>query len=138
MMNDIFVPLFGMMLLTMGVWVLMYIRRLGFLQQQGIDPQELVTPENITRLVPESINAPSNNLKILFELPVLFYGLCLYLYQTTQVDALYVWMAYGFLGLRVIHSVIHCTYNKVMHRFIVYMLSSIVLWVMLVRAAINL
>ena len=137
-MNTIFVPFCGMMLLTMGVWILMYIRRLHFLQQQGIDPQALVTPEAITRLMPESINAASNNLKNLFELPVLFYGLCIYLGQTAQVDALYLWMAWGFLGLRVIHSVIHCTYNKVMHRFAAYMLSSVLLWALLVRAVLTL
>ncbi len=134
-MNNIAVPFFGMMLLTMAVWVFMYIRRLGFVHAQGIDPQELVTPENITRLMPESVNAASNNLKNLVELPVLFYGLCLYLHQSTLIDGGYLWMAYGFLFLRIIHSVIHCTYNRVAHRFGVYLLSCFLLWAMIVRAA---
>jgi hypothetical protein len=132
------VPFLSMMLLTLAVWVLMYIHRLSFLNRQGLDAQEFVTPEKITGLVSDAANATSNNFKNLFELPVLFYALCIYLEMTQQVDGLYVGLAYGFVGLRVLHSIIHCSYNLVMHRFTCYLLSSLVLWAMLVKAVTSL
>ncbi len=132
------VPFLSMMLLTLAVWVLMYIHRLSFLKRQGLDAQEFVTPEKITGLVSDAANATSNNFKNLFELPVLFYALCIYLEMTQQVDGLYLGLAYGFAGLRVLHSIIHCSYNLVMHRFTCYLLSSLVLWAMLVKAVISL
>jgi hypothetical protein len=132
------VPFLSMMLLTLAVWVLMYIHRLSFLKRQGLDAQEFVTPEKITGLVSDAANATSNNFKNLFELPVLFYALCIYLEMTQQVDGLYVGLAYGFVGLRVLHSIIHCSYNLVMHRFTCYLLSSLVLWAMLVKAVTSL
>ncbi|BFM15322.1 hypothetical protein R50073_15050 [Maricurvus nonylphenolicus] len=136
-MTSLMQPFFGMMLLTLLVWGLMYVRRLSFLQRQGLDPQEFVTPEKITGLVPESTNAASNNLKNLFEMPVIFYALCLYLESNQLVDNTYVMLAYGFLIFRVLHSVIHCTYNRVMHRFSCYLISSVLLWAMLIRIVFN-
>ena len=45
--------------------------------------------------------------------------------------------AWGYTGLRIVHSTIHCTSNVVMHRFYAYALSSLVLGIMIVRAAIE-
>ncbi len=132
-MMSLMQPFFGMMLLTLLVWVLMYVRRLSFLQREGLDAQAFVTPEKITALVPDNTNATSNNLKNLFEMPVIFYALCLYLESHQLVDGIYVMLAYGFLIFRVFHSAIHCTYNRVMHRFGCYLLSSVLLWGMLLR-----
>ena len=135
---DIFVPFAGMMVLTLIVWSFMYIKRLSYLTKNAIDAQLVATPEMLNELLPASVNNPSNNLKNLFELPVLFYALCLMLFVTHSVDQLHLYCAHGYLLLRAAHSVIQCTFNKVMLRFIVYALSSILLWVMVVRAALPL
>lgn len=86
-------------------------------------------------MLPEAVNYPSNNLKNLFELPVLFYALCLYLAAVAQVDSLYVYGAYGYLALRVVHSAVHCTVNLVLLRFGLYVTSSLILWLMIGHAA---
>jgi hypothetical protein len=65
---------------------------------------------------------------------VLFYATCLYLYVTQQVDNLYLVLASCFLVFRIIHSVIHCSYNQVMHRFYAYLLASLMLGVIVMRA----
>ena len=67
-------PLVAMMVLTFVVWVFMYARRLGYMVRHGIDAQEVNTPQKMALRLPESVEAPSNNLKNLFELPVLFYA----------------------------------------------------------------
>jgi hypothetical protein len=133
--SAILVPFIGMMLLTLLVWVYMYVRRLGYLFSHGIDAQSVATPEKAARIIPEEVNNASNNLKNLFELPVLFYALCLYLFITGQVDAWYLACAWAFLFFRAIHSVIQCTINRVLPRFLVYALASLALWIMVIRSA---
>jgi len=135
--EEIFAPFFGMLLLTFVVWVVMYVRRLHFLKTNSIDAQRLTTPERGAQIIPEVINYPAYNLKNLFELPVIFYALCLFLYTTGNVDWIYVAGAWTFFGFRVIHSLVHCTRNIVMLRFLAYMVAAIVLWSMVLRAAVG-
>jgi hypothetical protein len=133
--TDIFGPFIGMLLLTFVVWVLMYVRRINFLTKNNIHAQRLATPERGAEIIPEEVSYSSNNLKNLFELPVIFYALCLYLYVAGQVDAIYLIAAWTFFCFRVVHSLIQCTVNIVMLRFAAYMISSIALWFMLLRVA---
>lgn len=132
--NQIFGPFLAMMLLTAIVWVVLYTRRLNYIFSQRIDSQQLTIPEKGAALIPEEVNWPSYNFRNLFELPVLFYALCLYLFVTGSVDEIFVGSAWAYVGLRTLHSLIHCTANIVKLRFIAYMLSSIVLWFMFIRA----
>jgi hypothetical protein len=133
--TEIFNPFIGMLLLTFVVWFFMYVRRIAFMKKNNIAAQRLTTPERGAKIIPEEVSYPSNNLKNLFELPVIFYALCLYLYATGQVDDIYLVAAWVFFGMRVVHSLIQCTVNIVMLRFIVYACSSIALWFMLLRVA---
>ena len=133
--NQIFGPFLAMMLLTGIVWVVLYTRRLSYIFSQRIESQQLTTPEKGAALIPEEVNWPSYNFRNLFELPVLFYVLCLYLFVTGSVDTLFITCAWAYVALRAAHSLIHCTSNIVKRRFIAYMLSSIVLWFMFIRAA---
>jgi hypothetical protein len=134
----IFIPFLGLMLLTLVVWLYMYYQRLAFLRRRNIDPQSVATDRQVLDMnIPDRVMTPSENLVNLFELPVLFYAACLYLYVTQQVDTIYLTLAYGYLGLRIVHSVIHCSYNRVVHRFLTYIASSILLWVLIIRAFIG-
>ena len=128
----IFIPFFGLMALTISVWAYMYYLRLSYLMRNKVNPQDISTTNELLEIIPEKVNLPAENLSNLFELPIIFYAACMYLYVTSSVDATYLFFAYLFLVLRVIHSVIHCTYNKVMHRFVSYLGSSIVLWIIVI------
>src|ERR671910_3516338 len=83
----IFGPFFATMLLTLLVWVYMYIRRISFITKNNISPKDLAVPGALAQLSPAAVSNPSDNLKNLFEIPVLFYALALYLFVTYQVDA---------------------------------------------------
>ena len=126
-------PMLALMVLTLLVWIYMYIRRLTYIFGNHLEAQSLSTPEAISAALPESVNRPSNNLKNLFELPVIFYALCLLLMQLNLEDALFVGLAWTYVAVRALHSVVHCTVNWVLLRFYIYALSSVVLWVMLLR-----
>jgi hypothetical protein len=132
----IFAPFFAMMFLTLVVWVYMYIRRLRFIRRNKINAQDLAVPGALAQLSPADVSNPSDNLKNLFEIPVLFYVLVLYLYVTKQVDALYVTSAWVFVAFRVLHSAVHCTINIVILRFALYVFSTLTIWFIAVRAAV--
>ena len=131
----IFGPFFATMLLTLLVWVYMYIRRISFITKNNINPKDLTVPGALGQLSPAAVSNPSDNLKNLFEIPVLFYALALYLFVTNQVDAAYVSAAWIFVAFRALHSAVHCTFNLVMLRFYLYLFSTLAVWFIAVRAA---
>src|SRR6185369_7407313 len=79
-------PFLATMMLTLVVWVFMYVRRLRFIFSRGLDPRQM-TPLELGRLSPPQVSPPSDNLKNLLELPTVFYAVVLYIYVTHQVDA---------------------------------------------------
>ena len=132
----IFAPMLTMFVLTFVVWVYMYAKRIPFITQQDLGPDDL-TPARLEALSPPAVSNPSDNLKNLFEMPVLFYAVCLYLHVTGQVDGVYLWAAWLFAALRIAHSAVHCTINIVIVRFWIYFAASAALWFMIFRAALN-
>ena len=76
------------------------------------------------------ISGPSDNFKNLFETPLLFYiaitvALVLFI-QNPLLDSL----AWAYVMLRVVHSLVHVSYNHVVHRFMAHFFSTLVLWAM--------
>lgn len=134
--SAIFAPFLATMFLTLIVWFYMYSRRIPMIQKARINPNNL-TPAELARISPPGVSNPSDNLKNLFELPTLFYGLALYLFVTGKVDQIYLIAAWLFAAFRVLHSVVHCTINIVLLRFWLYCISALALWFMLVRAALG-
>ena len=129
----ILAPFLALMALTAIVWIYMYARRLTYIKTHRIPPQELTTPDKAAALLPESVALPAHNLRNLLELPVIFYALCLFLFVTAWADSVHVVSAWLFVALRAVHSVIHCTVNIVMLRFLSYFAAALVLWLMLAR-----
>jgi hypothetical protein len=130
----IFAPFLTTMLLTLIVWFYMYSKRIPLIQESKVDPNTLTAAE-LARISPPAVSNPSDNLKNLFELPTLFYGLALYLFVTGRVDQTYLIAARVFAGFRILHSAVHCTINIVMLRFWLYCISALALWFILLRAA---
>jgi hypothetical protein len=134
--NAIFGPFFVMMGLTFLVWLFMYVKRIRFLGSLELEPNEL-TPAKLTEISPPAVANPSDNLKNLFEMPVLFYAMALYLFVVGQVDSVHLIAAWVFVTFRAAHSAVHCTVNVVMLRFGLYALSSAALWFMVLRTVLE-
>ena len=135
--SAIFAPFFAMMFHTLVVWVYMYARRIPFINSLKLKPEDLAKPGELARLSPPAVSNPSDNLKNLFEIPVLFYALALFLFVTNRVDALYLAAAWVFVAFRAAHSLVHCTFNHVLLRFSLYLVATVAVWFMLVRAALD-
>ena len=143
--ENIFGPFLAMQLLTIGVWFFLFSKRMPFLigyveKHKGeMTMDDIGDPTSrhfIGKITPDAIRNPSDNLKNLFEVPILFYGMVFYLYTTEKVDIAYLRAAWIFVVLRCIHSVIHSTFNNVTYRFQAYALSCFALFYMVARASI--
>jgi hypothetical protein len=132
--NTIFRPFFAMLVLTFLVWVYMYVRRIRFLTANKVDSADLAIPGRLAQISPPNVANPSDNLKNLFEIPVLFYALVFYLYVMNQVDSVYVTAAWVFVAFRTLHSIVHCTFNVVLLRFSLYLVATGSVWFIACRA----
>ena len=131
--TSILAPLLAMLCLVLLVWVWMFITRFRFIGEHKIDPADLATPQQVYSTLPPYAANPGHNFRNMFEVPVLFYVLCLIIYVTQGVDSTHVICAWVFVAFRALHSLIQCSYNNVNHRFAAYAVACVALWTMLVR-----
>jgi hypothetical protein len=134
--ETIFSPFFAILLLTLIVWVYLYIRRIHFITSRRLRAQDL-TPIKFAQISPPEVSNPSDNLKNLFEIPVLFYALVMYIFSTKQVDGIYINAAWIFVIFRTLHSAVHCTFNLVVLRFYLYLAATLAVWFIAIRAALT-
>lgn len=128
-MNDaIFLPAVAMAALTFAVWLRMYVTRIGQMKRERIHPQAVAMSAQATAKLTDSRAA--DNFRNLFELPVLFYLALVVAAQAGLATTTVLALAWIFVALRVAHSWIQCTYNKVMHRFYVYCAGGFALWLL--------
>lgn len=134
--KEIFHPMLAMVALTLIVWLRLYAVRIPEMRRLRIHPQAVATSaQKSARLVD---TRAADNFSNLFEVPVLFYLALIVAYLTQQATPLVLGLAWVFVVGRVLHSLIQCSYNKVMHRFTVYFLSTCVMWVLWAVLAVGL
>lgn len=128
----IFFPVFALAGWTFAILLLIPYKRIKAvaLKQLVADDFKLGESKN----VPPSVSLPNQNYINLLELPVLFYVVCLVLYVTKNVDALVIYLAWTYVGFRLIHSVVHLTSNHIFQRFCVFAISAFILIAMWVKA----
>jgi hypothetical protein len=91
------------------------------MKEKKIKPQTLANRAQARELLTNT-NA-ADNFNNLFELPIIFYVVMLFLMVKNQSNTISLFLAWGFVISRYIHSYIHCTYNRVMHRFYAFFVS---------------
>jgi hypothetical protein len=123
-----FHPAFAMAALTFAVWVRLYATRIGEMRRERIHPQAVATSRQAAERLHDTRAA--DNFRNLFELPVLFYLALVVAALLGLASDGFLALAWTFVALRVLHSAIHCTYNRVMRRFMAYFAGSLVLWAM--------
>ena len=128
---DILYPMAALAMLTFAVLLVIPYRRFkaAFARQVVADDFKYGESKN----VPPEVSIPNRNYMNLLEMPLLFYVACITLYVIKSVDAGSLYLAWGYFALRVFHSAVHLTYNKVMHRLTLFALSNVVLAVIWVR-----
>ncbi len=138
MNTALIMPIFSLMGVTAIVWVAMYYKRISYLKKNNIDPQKLSTRQaKLEMNIPEGVSNTADNFNNLLELPIIFYAVCMIASTYNLTNSWLIFLAWGYVLLRIMHSVIQCTYNRVMHRFSAYFLSSIFLWALVAMSALQ-
>jgi hypothetical protein len=86
----------------------------------------------------EGLLAMRRNLANLYELPTIFYALCLTAFAAGVADSVTLGLAWAFVATRIVHTAIHITYNNVLHRFLVFATGVTIVAVMIIRIAAHL
>ena len=110
-----------LVLLTSLVGVRLLYTRVQEMRRKRIHPQAVSTSVQMAARL-ENVQA-ADNFRNLFELPVLYYALAAIAIGAAHTPGWLVAGAWAFVALRTLHSLIHCSYNKVMHRLAVFLVS---------------
>lgn len=135
---DILQPTVALMIWTMIMWAWMYATRIPAMQKAQVDVNRLVSDPDasLDRTLPASVQWKAHNYNHLHEQPTVFYAVAIVLAMIGEGDGPNAFLAWIYMGLRVIHSIVQVTANKVMVRFVLFALSSLVLIVLIADAAI--
>jgi hypothetical protein len=129
--NAILYPMIVLVFWTLVVLLLIPRRRFGAARQRLVTARDFAFGESDN--VPGEVRIPNRNYMNLLELPVLFYLACLTLVVTAKVEPWSVGLAWGFVVLRIAHSLVHLTYNNVFHRARIFGASAILLIALWIR-----
>ncbi|WP_339747556.1 MAPEG family protein [uncultured Maricaulis sp.] len=137
MYETILTPVLAMIVWTLVMWLWMYATRIPAMQKAGINAAKMTSKSEMD-VLPVEVRRIADNYNHLHEQPTIFYALVVYCYLVGLADPLMIGLAWGYVALRVLHSLIQALWNFIPVRFFVFISSSIVLIVMSVRAVIAL
>lgn len=134
---DILKPVVALAAWTMVMWLWMYATRIPAMSAAKVDPDSIVRdPEmKLDKLLPPEVQWKAHNYNHLHEAPTVFYAIAVVLAIIGQGDGFNAQLGWAYVALRVIHSLVQATINKVVVRFVLFVLSSLVLIALIVRAA---
>jgi hypothetical protein len=126
--SAILLPMVVLAIWTMLVLLLVPYRRTKAALARQVKVNDFKFGESAA--VPPDVSIPNRNLMNLLEMPVLFYAACISFYITQLATPTVLALAWMFVGLRLVHSLIHLSYNMVLHRLAAFATSNLVLLVM--------
>ena len=137
MNSPILAPVVALVAWTLVMMVWMYAVRFPAMRRKGISLKGRVGSRtgSLEGVVEDEVNWKAHNYNHLMEQPTLFYAVALTLALIGQGDGINLYLAWAYVGFRVLHSLVQATTNIVLHRFILFTLASLVLLGLTVHAA---
>jgi hypothetical protein len=122
---------------TMVMWFWLYGTRIPALTAAKVDPEDLSRDptSSLDTVLPPEVQWKAHNYNHLHEAPTVFYAVAIVLAIVGAGDGLNAQLGWVYVALRVLHSLIQATINKVMWRFTVFAASSLILMALVFRAA---
>jgi hypothetical protein len=131
-MNTMIAPVMALVAWSLVIWLWMYIRRIPAMAKAGVKPQDAAFPGSLD-VLPAGARQAADNYNHLMEQPTIFYAAALAIAVAGHGDDLAMKLAWAYVGLRVLHSLVQVTVNVVNLRFLLFATSTITLAVMVVR-----
>ena len=131
--TEFLTPVLALVAWTLVMWLWMYATRIPAMKAAGIDPQEAAYPGTWAHRLKPGIRSAADNYNHLHEQPTIFYALMFFAALTGGGDATALGLGWAYVLLRVLHSLVQATFNRVLVRFSLFALSTLVLMAMTVR-----
>ena len=130
--GSLLTPMLALVVWTLVMTLWMYATRIPAMQKAGIDPANAQEPASLDPL-PLKVRQVGYNLNNLMEQPTIFYAVVVYSYLAGQQNSVNLDLAWGYVALRVLHSLVQATVNIVLVRFSIFILGTVVLAALAVR-----
>ena len=128
--SPILAPVVALVAWTLVVMLWMAIARGKAFKAMGVNFGNIPRGSRGTNLdgkAPDEAQWPSHNYNHLMEQPTVFYAIALTLALMDFGGGINLWLAWGYVAFRVVHSIVQCTINVVAIRFPLFMLASLCL-----------
>ena len=129
-------PTFALVALIFAIWFTLFFQRLAHMRRHPPRKEDFATGAAAMAYF-EPVEMPANNLKNLFEMPILYFALVTLLLVTGEAGPVQIGLAWVYVALRAIHSWIHIVTKHVPARFMVYLASCVVLSAMWIGFAVE-
>ena len=138
MPSPILQPVISLVLWSLVMWAWLYATRIPAVSRLKVPLDPNASKAEFDAALPPQVRWKADNYNHLMEQPTIFYATALALAAMGQGQGLNAWLAWGYVGLRVIHSLVQAIANPIMVRFSLFMLGSIVLAALAIHAAMGL
>lgn len=127
--HQILGPVATLALWSMVMWLWMYATRIPAMRRAKIDAAKMVggTGKSLDEVLPPEVQWKAHNYNHLMEQPTIFYAVALALAIAGMGDGINAQLAWAYVGLRILHSLVQATVNRVMVRFAIFALASVAL-----------
>ena len=130
-------PVIALVAWTAVMWGWMYATRIpAILRLRMRLDGNLPRGEQMATLPPR-VRWKADNYNHLFEQPVLFYATAISLALLGDASAASIMLAWAYVALRIVHSLWQALVNRIPVRFALFLLSSLVLFALVARAALR-
>lgn len=138
MQSPILAPIVALLAWSMIVWGWMLVTRVPAIIKARMRLDAHAPRGEQMSLLPSNVRWKADNYNHLMEQPTLFYAIALVLALLQQGDGLNLVLAWTYVGLRVLHSLVQVLINRIPLRFALFLVSSLVLAALVIRAACHL
>lgn len=135
--TEFLTPVLALVAWTFVMWIWMYATRIPAMKEAGIDPQDAAYPGTWAHRLRPGVRSVADNYNHLHEQPTVFYALMFFAALTGGGDGTALALAWAYVGLRVVHSLVQATFNRVVVRFGVFALATLALMTFALREALR-
>jgi hypothetical protein len=135
MSSPILQPVVALVLWSMVMWAWLYATRIPAILGAKLEMDPAMTTADLSARLPPQVRWKADNYNHLMEQPTLFYAVALTLALVGEGGGLNAYLAWGYVGVRVVHSLVQALANIIMVRFLIFMVGSLVLLALAVQAA---
>ena len=125
--SPILAPVVTLVAWSMVMWLWMYLTRLPAMKAANMTPDPQAPRGEQMNTLPANVRWKADNYNHLMEQPTVFYAIALSLAMLGQGDGINLTLAWTYVGIRVVHSLLQALVNKIEVRFVRFFLSSLAL-----------